>query len=42
MRVVLKEQNNKKAADNVFGGLEAKSKVQMKYWKVKIKGLHYA
>ena len=35
-----KIENIKKGTDNVFGGLQAKSKVRIKYFEVKITELH--
>ena len=35
-----KTENIKKATDNVFGGLQAKRKVRIKYFEVKITELH--
>ena len=35
-----KTENIKKATDNVFGGLQTKSKVRIKYFEVKITELH--
>ena len=35
-----KTENIKKATENVFGGLQAKSKVQIKYFELKITELH--
>ena len=35
-----KTENIKKATDNVFGGLQAKSKVRIKYFEVEMTELH--